>query len=95
MNKFKVGEEVAWDSQAGGYSSLKLGEVIEVVPPGTDPPGIKGAGMRRDHESYVIKARVIDGSDAQRKRTKKYWPRVPGLRLATTWDRESAAQGTP
>jgi hypothetical protein len=66
--KFVLGDKVAWTSQAAGSWRYKMGTVVEVVPPGAYP-SVRGCGMPRDHESYVIKV----GS-------RKYWPRVSLLR---------------
>lgn len=72
---FKVGDKVTWTSQAGGFAATKVGEVIEIVPPNTRP-NIKGPGMNRDHESYIVRAYT---QHAETKRTRKYWPRVNQL----------------
>ena len=34
MSKFKVGDKVAWSSQASGYKAEKTGVVVGVVPAG-------------------------------------------------------------
>jgi hypothetical protein len=80
----KVGDKVEWTSQSGGITRTKRGVIVEVVPPRSNPRmTITGAGMWRDHVSYAVRASVIDGSEAQKKRTKLYWPRVGSLRLVT------------
>ena len=76
MTTFKVGDRVKWESQAAGISAVKIGDVIMVVPPGATPE-IKGAGMARAHESYVVLAKT---DYSNRKRT--YWPLVHKLELA-------------
>jgi len=79
---FKCGDFVTWSSQAGGVRRTKLGEVTDIIPSGIAPP-IKGAGLYRDHESYVVRASVIDGKSHQLHRHKKYWPKVASLRPAS------------
>jgi hypothetical protein len=74
--QFQLGDRVYWTSQAAGYSRMKAGLVTQVIPRGKQPK-MRGIGMARDHESYVIRASVCDG---QRKRTKLYWPRVSQLK---------------
>ena len=81
MKTFKMGDRVKWESQAAGSSAVKIGEVIMVVPPGKVPEGIKGAGMARNHESYVVSASVeLASGKMSRKRT--YWPLPSKLELA-------------
>jgi hypothetical protein len=72
---FKIGDQVSWASQANGRTVVKKGAIYEIVAPGADPTGIKGAGMPRDHESYVVKA----FKETDRKRTALYWPIVSKL----------------
>ncbi len=80
---FKLGDIVSWISQAQGCTRKKVGEIVEVVPPGEYPdrdrflPLYKGSGVGlcRDHESYVVEARQVSG----RKTKKIYWPRVNQL----------------
>ena len=72
---FKIGDRVSWTSQANGRSVAKQGAIYEIVAPGAKPTGIKGAGMPRDHESYVVKAY----KNTDRKRTALYWPLVHKL----------------
>ncbi len=74
---FKVGDQVSWSSQSGGYVKSKSGTVAEVVPAKRSPSRelfdalYKGAGvgLPRDHQSYV----VMVGS-------RPYWPRALALR---------------
>jgi hypothetical protein len=72
---YKIGDRVSWTSQANGRSVPKQGAIYEIVAPGAAPTGIKGAGMPRDHESYVVKA----FKETDRKRTALYWPLVHKL----------------
>lgn len=73
---FEVGDKVAWTSQAAGQSRTKIGVVIEVVPRGHRPK-LKGIGLRRNCESYLVKAHK-EGETSER----KYWPRVSKLQRA-------------
>ena len=73
---FSLGSKVSWSSQARGSRTTKVGEVVEVVPPGGHPDREKfpqlhsgaGVGLPRDHESYVVIAN-----------RRYYWPRVSAL----------------
>lgn len=76
--KFQIGDVVTWTSQAAGIPATKTGEIIEVVPPGSPATQIRGAGLPRDHESYVVKAKKT----TDRGRQALYWPRVSLLELA-------------
>jgi len=78
----KVGDQVEWTSQSGGYTRTKQGTIVEVVPPlATPKTKTRDMGMYRPKESYIVVASVIDGSENQRKTKKKYWPRARQLRL--------------
>lgn len=73
----KVGDEVTWTSQAGGYTRTKRGTIVAVVPARRDPRGyiprgrrLDGPGLPRDHESYLVDAG----------RHGLYWPRVSALK---------------
>lgn len=80
----KVRDTVEWRSQAAGCSRTKRGQIIEVVPPGHRARmKIKDRGMPRPHESYVIRASVIDGSEKQKKSFRVYWPRANKLKLVS------------
>lgn len=75
---FKVGDQVQWTSQSGGYTKAKMGTVEEVVPARGYPDRERfqrlykgsGVGLARDHVSYVV---WVHGSGA-------YWPRANKLR---------------
>ena len=64
MSTIGIGSTVQWTSQSAGTVRAKRGMVIEVVPAGVRPD-VRGAGMARDHESYVVQ---VGG--------RRYWPRV-------------------
>lgn len=82
---FEVGEEVAWTSQAQGYTKTKVGTIVAIVDSEMWPqdvvnqfePALRklstrkmGGGSPRDHVSYLIRVK-----------RSLYWPRVEGLRL--------------
>lgn len=74
---FKFGQKVAWWSSANGSRTKKVGVIVSVVAPKTNPPAdIKGAGLPRDHESYVVEVfkDPIKGTGRR-----YYWPRVSVL----------------
>ena len=82
MPDFINGDVVQWESQSAGRVAEKHGTIVEVVPENSYPQSIKkrkGLGAPRNHESYVVRASVMNGSEAQKKRTKLYWPRVKQL----------------
>lgn len=81
MKRFKHGDYVTWTSEAAGTVRTKLGIISEVLPAGVRP-NRADSGMQRDHESYLVRASVIDGSAAQLRRSTTYWPRVSKLSLA-------------
>ena len=76
-HEFKVGDKVAWTSQAAGVARTKIGEIVEVVPAHHRPQAkMKGLGMPRDHESYVVRAVAMRNSNRS---SKLYWPRANKL----------------
>ena len=78
---FERGTEVEWSSQAAGITRTKRGLVVEVVPAGEKSMLMSPypVGLPRDHESYVIRASVVNGSERQKRRTRLYWPKVKYL----------------
>ena len=78
----KRGDIVQWTSQSSGFVRTKRGHIVEVVPKGERPlRRSKNWGLNRDHESYVVRAHVINGSDRQRRHFRNYWPLVSQLSL--------------
>jgi hypothetical protein len=73
------GNIVRWTSQSAGITRTKQGVVVKVLDAQEVPNEIRHPGMPRKHESYLIRASVIDGSEQQRRRTRLYWPRVSKL----------------
>jgi len=76
--KFQLGDQVQWISQAGGVAKKKVGTVVEVVRAfnGPQTKGIKTSAMYRDHTSYVVEA-------VTKRRMKVYWPLVKYLSLVS------------
>lgn len=86
----KVGDEVEWSSQAGGFEQKKRGKVVAVVPPGIRPYNLLASmdlrnrnthaidprTMHRDAESYIIEVPGKGKSVA-----KLYWPLISRLEL--------------
>lgn len=54
MGVFKVGDTVQWTSQSAGTWKTKRG-VIEMVVPAGKRPSLRGAGLPRNHGSYVAR----------------------------------------
>ena len=78
----ELGTTVKWTSQAGGITRTKKGHVVEVVPAQQRPKTKqKDLGSPRDHESYMVRASVIDGSEKQKKHSRVYWPTASRLRV--------------
>lgn len=75
----EVGAMVVWTSQANGRALEKRGRVVDVVPAGARPDGIREPGLPRDHESYLVRATTVNARG--RRRAGAYWPRVSALRL--------------
>lgn len=80
--KFKLGDKVVWTSS----NTRKVGEVTAVVPAGILPrevgkPKAGGGGWARDHETYVIRGRKLDGKNEPYGPKADYWPFVSLLRL--------------
>jgi hypothetical protein len=78
---FSVGDRVEWTSQSAGIVKHKEGDVVQVVPPGGYPVGVRNPGMSRNHLSYVVRV----------KRRGLYWPRASALR----WAPPSPVDATP
>jgi hypothetical protein len=73
------GNIVRWTSQSAGITRTKQGVVVRVLDKHERPVEVGSSGMGREHESYLIRASVIDGSEQQRRRTRLYWPKVSKL----------------
>jgi hypothetical protein len=74
--KLKMGDMVAWKSQANGFVSSKKGEIVAIVRPGNLPAArfgdIRSRGKARTMVSYVVRVERIGDSDGG----KNYWPRT-------------------
>lgn len=89
--RFAVGDAVEWESQAGGVRRLKIGTVVEVVPPNRDPQHKKGdAGFPRGEVSFVVWARPQRPGG----RPQSYWPRASLLRPAAAHTMNAEKEGT-
>lgn len=84
MPLFREGDVVLWESQSAGITRIKKGAVVQVVKENTYPNnmGSRTLGAPRTHESYVVRASVMNGSESQKRRTKLYWPKVKYLKIA-------------
>lgn len=74
---FKLGDKVKWIDEQGGRKKEKHGTVVEVVAPYRRPnrnrfPALytktKGFGFGQEHESYVVRAQMLN-----------YWPAIYNL----------------
>ena len=75
----KIGDRVAWTSQAKGYAKKKEGIIIQVIPAQQSPfpyPKHYGGGSWRDHESYIVDCRK-----SPERKPDTYWPIVSKLVL--------------
>lgn len=84
VQKFKEGDEVIWSSQAGGSLKVKIGDVVEVVPPGKSilksrfRSELDASTLPRDDESYIV---CVGPKPGSRAKPKYYWPRTSALSL--------------
>lgn len=77
--KFNIGDRVRWTSQAGGHAKEKRGEVVAIVPAGTDARDVvprdlsdgpmDAYGLPRGEESYIVRVK-----------RSAYWPRACHLK---------------
>jgi hypothetical protein len=86
--RFRMGQIVVWDSQAGGHATTKVGRVVGRVPANTNPideyrrvvkkfnPADDKIALTaaRDHVSYLV---LVDQGEGRRPRL--YWPLVKNL----------------
>lgn len=76
---FKVGDRVAWSSQAQGHIKTKIGVIETAVPPGKSvydfTEELKWSGRPRPEESYLVR---VPGKTSKAK-GKLYWPHVKSL----------------
>lgn len=94
VGEFKVGDKVTWVSQAGGYTKVKSGVVVEVVKPGGRPSREafeslytgNGIGAPRMHQSYVVR---VPGATSKAAGA-VYWPRAASLQPAPEDGKASA-----
>jgi hypothetical protein len=83
---FKIGKQVTWTSQAGGYINTKIGKIVAIIRPGytfldvekelrkkTDFKSAYGGGGPRDHESYAV---LVPHDGPGNGKPTLYWPQV-------------------
>ena len=72
VNDFKVEDTVKWSSQANGRWCTKVGIIVEVVPCGARPVGVRRIGGARKCKSYVVAVPVYP--DSLTTDFEFYWP---------------------
>jgi hypothetical protein len=85
--KFKMNQQVFWESQSAGVTKKKQGRILAVVDSGKRPdkemyPSLykgAGVGMQRNHESYVV---GVDAGKTAGSSIRVYWPLVSNLKAA-------------
>lgn len=91
---FKIGEQVAWSSQAGGFTATKIGEVVGIVPPNTYISAANMRGVVFSDTADATLTKRFDGGKrdhesyivklrpglSEKSSPVLYWPRVKGLR---------------
>lgn len=81
--EFKLGDEVSWSSQAGGFEKVKIGVVVDVISAGESILKSKfrreldASTLPRKEESYVV---CVGAKPGSRAKPKYYWPRVSELK---------------
>jgi hypothetical protein len=73
-NVVRIGDVVAWTSQAGGNYKTKTGTIVEVVPANSFATMGNNRASRRGHESYIVRVKGRRGG--------LYWPHACQLRLS-------------
>jgi hypothetical protein len=97
--RFKVGDCVAWRSQAGGIWKCKIGIVVARVEPLQDPSdalrealGYEGSNPRKDLRFRVegmlrvMESYLIQATPEGKRRARLYWPRTSALRSCSCID---------
>lgn len=86
----KVGDEVEWSSQAGGFEQKKRGKVVAVVPPGIRPYNLLSAMDLHNRNTHAIDPRsfgrkqesyIIEVPGKGKGAAKLYWPLIGRLEL--------------
>lgn len=72
---FKIGDWVTWKTPSDATSRTKVGQVLEVVEPGSAPQLGGGEGAPRSEESYLV--------EVTKPRKRSYWPLTAELAKAT------------
>lgn len=58
--KFKLNDEVKWSSSSNGVTKVKIGFIVEVIPPGVNVKKFElgrlldAPGLPRKEESYIV-----------------------------------------
>lgn len=77
----KIGDEVKWTSQAGGFSKEKVGKIVALVPAGDSALDHVPEGLRSDNISTTL-GRKEDSYLVQLGDSKEvYWPLVGKLKV--------------
>jgi len=87
LKKFKIGDQVNWQSSARGYQTVKEGKIVAIIKAGENPT-LKMQKLEKNHilrcssesqvrkiVSYLVSVE-IGGEDAKRA---LYWPRTQHL----------------
>jgi hypothetical protein len=101
MEKFQIGDLVAWDSQSQGSWKEKRGTIVAILPAMTWPhEGLASIPLParlmfdgkfpRDHESYFVAVKP-----SERSIYRIYWPRVASLRIYSVDDDDPANDPQP
>ena len=105
--EIKLGSQVKWTSQSGGFKATKVGVVVHVLPAGAAPFNGFGSGLMADLEKkYGAKAQggtfmarkhesyIVLVRDPKRPRAapKLYWPIVSKLKLVKSRKVEAPAE---
>ena len=81
---FSLGDRVKWQGQVGSWI-VKIGTVIEIVPPAARPTSIDSADTRRQ-ESYVVEVDLVSnvrsGHTRKLRTPRRYWPKPSRLEEA-------------
>ena len=81
--KVKLNDEVKWSSSSNGVTKVKIGFIVEVIPPGVNVKKFElgrlldAPGLPRKEESYIV---CVGSRPGSRAKPKYYWPRVNNLR---------------
>lgn len=99
VQKFEIGDQVKWSSQAKGYETVKKGVIFAVIREGQDPTTLRGSlnpGARKNGTLGTYREAFGGGigrnhesyvvrvpSGSVRRKDTLYWPRVNQLSKVT------------